>query len=501
MSGYERAPHLWSLGEQSDAIATGAITSLELVEASLAQVERFDGDLHAYLSLDAERALDAARAATRALAEGRSLGPLHGIPFGVKDQLAVAGLPTTLGSRASDPTPAACDATVVARLRAAGAILMGTHAMHELGKGGATGFPFGQPRNPWDLTRSPGGSSSGSGIAPAAGMGSFAIGEDTGGSVRSPAAASGLTGLRPTFGRVSRHGGVCFGWNADTFGPIAHRAADVETVLRVIAGHDPADPLTTRRPLRAAPGAPERDGLTGVRIAIVEEMTWPAGAPLGDDVTAAIDAVVACLRELGATLEVVSIPSVRHAVTLTQATTDVDVASEALTRWLRPAWDSVDRGVRTRLAAALLVPTPLYARAMRARVVVREQVLRSFGRFDALLTLGAVGSAPPIEASRERIASAEDVARLVSARRITSHPFSVANVPALVMPMGFDMEGMPLSVQLAAAPYDEATVFRIARAYQAVTSWHERRPNVERSVASWRARSGAPEAPTEGSRG
>jgi aspartyl-tRNA(Asn)/glutamyl-tRNA(Gln) amidotransferase subunit A len=230
--------------EQACLIEKRAISPVELVQGALARIERYDGCLRAYITVCAEQALAAARAAEAEIAAGRYRGPLHGLPFGVKDQLHAEGVRTTLGSRATGLGLQGEEAFCITRLKRAGAILIGKENLHEFGKGGTHDFPFGQPRNPWNPEYNPAGSSSGSGIAPAAGFSSFSLGEDTGGSVRSPAAANGIVGLRPTFGRVSRHGAVMYGWTADTIGPLGRRVEDIALVLGAIAGHDPRDPLS-----------------------------------------------------------------------------------------------------------------------------------------------------------------------------------------------------------------------------------------------------------------
>jgi aspartyl-tRNA(Asn)/glutamyl-tRNA(Gln) amidotransferase subunit A len=235
--------------EQARLIARRELSPVELVRASLDRIESYDPKLRAYITVCAEEAMSAAREAEREIVAGRYRGLLHGLPFGVKDQIHAAGVRTTLGSRATGNEVATEDACCIARLKAAGAILLGKENLHEFGKGGTHEFPFGQPRNPWNLAYNPAGSSSGSGIAPAAGLSSFSLGEDTGGSVRSPAAANGIVGLRPTFGRVSRYGGVMYGWTADTIGPLAQRVQDVAMVLGAIAGADARDPLCADKPV------------------------------------------------------------------------------------------------------------------------------------------------------------------------------------------------------------------------------------------------------------
>lgn len=474
---------LLGAAHQARLIARHELSPVELMRSSLARIERYDAKLRAYITVCADAAMAAAKQAEQEIVAGRYRGPLHGLPFGVKDQLHAAGVRTTLGSRATGHTIATEDATCIARLKAAGAILIGKENLHEFGKGGTHDFPFGQPRNPWNLDYNPAGSSSGSGIAPAVGYTSFSLGEDTGGSVRSPAAANGIVGLRPTFGRVSRHGGVMYGWTADTIGPLARRVEDVAMVLGAIAGSDPRDPLASDR------SVPDyRSTLTlhlkGVRLGVVREMTFTEGTH--PEVRAALEKALDDLRALGATLEDISLPRAKHSVPLQLLTSDTDIAAMFVHKWLRPHWHEIDVGTRQRLGAAALVPATVYARANRARVIVRREVLDACNRFDALIA--ATSLTPPglIDAVRETVASKEDMSTKVIQRRIGTYPFSMANVPALAVPMGFSSKGLPLSLQIAAKPFDEAMVFRVAHAYEQATPWHDRHPDLDASIARFK---------------
>ena len=469
-----------SVAEQGRLIRSGKLSPVELMNLYLSRIERYNPVLRAYITVCADSALAAAREAEREISAGNYRGPLHGIPFGVKDQLNTRGIRTTLGSRIFADRVPDFDATVITRLKAAGAILIGKENLHEFGKGGTNVFPHGQPRNPWDITRTPAGSSSGSGIAPAAGLCSFSLGEDTGGSIRSPAAANGVVGLRPTFGRVSRHGGVMYAWTADTIGPLTRTVEDNALVLRTIAGHDPHDALTSTRSTETIAIAPGAD-LKRLRLAVVAEMSWPDGVHA--DVRAALEQAIEVLRGLGAVVEEISLPWVKHAIPLTMLTSDADVASMYVPL-LRTRWNEFDVGTRTRMAAAALVPAAVYSRAMRARAVVRNQILAAFEHYDALLSPTNLKPPARIDDARESITSREDVAQRIILRRISTHPFGVANVPTLAVPAGFSREGLPLSMQVAGRPFDEATVYRIGHVYERATPWHTRHPDLEKTVRS-----------------
>jgi aspartyl-tRNA(Asn)/glutamyl-tRNA(Gln) amidotransferase subunit A len=469
-----------SAAEQGRLIRDRKLSPVELVRACLDRIGRYDSILRACITVLADSAMAQAREAEREIQAGRWRGPLHGLPFGVKDQLLTRGILTTAGARVlADHVPDS-DATVITKMRAAGAILISKENLHEFGKGGTNVFPFGQPRNPWNPDHTPASSSSGSGIAPAAGFCSGSLGEDTGGSVRSPAAANGVVGLRPTFGRVSRHGGLMYGWTADTIGPLTRTVEDNALFLQAVAGHDPGDPLTSNRPVPdyAAALVP---GLRGLTLGVVKEMTWPEG--VHPEVRSAMEAALDVLRGLGATVKEVSLKLAKHSVPLQLLTSDSDIAAMMLKRWLRTHYRDLDVGTRTRLAAGCLIPAAVYHRAMRARVLVRREVLDALAGCDALLAPTALNPPGRIEAVREKVESVDDMGTRVLLRRISAYPFSMANIPAIAVPMGYTRASLPVSLQIAAKPFDESMVYRVAHAYERATPWHDRHPDLERTLA------------------
>lgn len=477
MSRYSDLAFL-SAATQAKLIRQRAVSPLELVQAYLERIERYDSVLRAYITVCADAALAAARDAEREIAAGHDRGPLHGIPFGVKDQLCSRGIRTTVGSKIMASHVPEVDATVMARLATAGAILIGKENLHEFGKGGTNVFPYGQPRNPWDPERNPGSSSSGSGIAPAAGFCSGSLGEDTGGSVRGPAAACGVVGLRPTFGRVSRHGGIMYGWTADTIGPITRTVGDNALFLHAIAGFDENDPLTSRRPVPDY-AAQLESGVKGLRLGVVAEMAWPEG--VHPEVRSAFAQALAVLKDLGAELSEVSLPWAKHAIPLNMMTSDADVASMYLPL-LKSRWNDFDVGTRTRMATAALVPAAIYSRAMRARAVVRGQILAALEKHDALLCPTSLKPPALIDDARESVESQADVAQRLILRRISTHPFGTANVPTLALPMGFTGDNLPLSLQIAGRPFAEETVYRIGHAFERATPWHARHPDLGQTL-------------------
>lgn len=469
-----------SIAEQAALIRKKEISPVDLVNVYLRRIEKWDGVLHSWITVCADSARKNATQAESEIISGRYRGPLHGIPFGAKDQITTGAVPTTMASIIQPDFGEGMTATAVQKLLDAGAILLGKNNLHEFGKGSSVNFHFGEPKNPWNPVYEPSHSSTGSGISVAAGLVSISLGEDTGGSIRGPAWANGVVGVRPTFGRVSRYGGVMYAWTQDTIGPLTRTVADNALVLQTIAGHDPKDPLSSARPV---PNYSEHftPDLKGVKLGLVREMS--VGQTLHREVDAMLKAALTVLRSLGATVEEISLPRVKYAVPLQFLTSDPDVASVFVRKWMRKHWHKFDVGTRTRLAAAALVPATVYARAMRARALVRNEVLAAFQKFDALIAL--MNFVPPLKLqdSVEKIDSQEDVAaRMFKSRRICTYPFSIANVPALSVPSGFTAEGVPMSIQIAARPFDETLMYRVANAYEEATEWHLRHPDLETTL-------------------
>lgn len=467
--------------EQARLIKAREISPVDLIKASLERIDRFDSTLRAWITVHAEQAIEKARKAETEIVKGKYRGPLHGLPYGVKDQMHALGFPTTLGSRVLDKHERIppYDATVIGKLSEAGAILIGKQNLHEFGKGGTIVFPFGQPRNPWNPLYDASSSSTGSGIAPAAGQCSFSLGEDTGGSIRGPASCNGIVGLRPTFGRVSRHGGIMAAYTSDTLGPLARSVEDVAAIMEVISGHDPSDPLSSTRPVPHYTDHLTGD-LRGLRLAVVHEIAYVEGIDV--EVCEAFEAAVQVLRGQGATIEEISLPWAKWSVPLQLLTADADVASWFLAKYLRDRYDRFDVGTRTRLAAASLIPASIYNRAMRARRLVRAQVLDAVRRYDALLTPTNVTQPRLIEDTKEKVEDRRDVVPRLIMRRIAHYPFALSNVPAISVPAGFSRKGLPLALQIASRPFGEAMIFNIGYAYQQVTHWHQSHPDLSKTL-------------------
>lgn len=466
--------------DQADLIAKKEISPVDLVELYLERIEKWNPILHAYVTVCADKARAAAKKAEAEIAQGNYKGPLHGLPYGVKDQMATKGILTSAGSKIFSDNIPDYDATIIKKLDAAGAILIGKHNLHEFGKGVTVNFPYGHPRNPWNLEHTASSSSTGSGISMAAGLCSLAIGEDTGGSIRGPASATGTVGIRPTYGRVSRHGGMMWAYTNDTFGPMTRTVKDCALVLQTIAGHDPKDELSSGRPVPDYTEGLTKD-LKGIELAVVKEMTRHDA--VHPDVTAAIDTAIEVLKKLGATVEEISLPYAKYAVPLQMLTSDADVSAIVLHKWLRTHWHDFDSANRIRFAAGALIPAPVYSMAMRARHIVRKQILAAMKSYDGLIC--PTNPSPPakIEEARETANSIEETNRKIELRRIGIYPFSLANVPTIAVPMGFSKNGLPVSLQIGGKSFDEATVFRIAHAYEQATPWHSHHPDMEKLTA------------------
>ena len=449
-----------------------AVSPVEITRLYLDRIERLDRELRAYITVLPEAALESARRAEAAVLRGEPLGPLHGVPYAVKDQFDTAGVRTTSGSRLLEHHVPTEDATTISRLSGAGAILLGKLNLTEFALGGTQQFPFGQPRNPWNLAHEPGGSSSGSGIAVAAALCAASLGEDTGGSVRSPASFCGVVGLRPTWGRVSRHGSFPLSWSMDTPGPLARTVEDAAWLLQAIAGYDPKDALSSREPV------PEYTrglgtGVGGLQIGVIRELT--SGPETDAEVNAAVLEAARCLERLGATTEEISLPLVPRAGAIFMALADADGAG-VHHRWLRTRATEYDQGTRRRLLTASLIPAAIQQRAARARALLGTQMREALARHHLLLCPTAHQAAPPIAVGRSAITSRHDVAGRFFTRRSYVTPAALAGLPAIAVPCGFTRSGLPLSLQLIGRHFDEATVLRAAHTYECQFEWSRRRP-------------------------
>ena len=456
------------------ALRARQLTSVELTTACLARADALDPDLGCYLARFDAAALRAAAAADAGFASGVDRGPLQGIPVGIKDILAVADGPTTGNSLVLDPEwGAGREGPVVTRLRDAGAVITGKVTTMEFAIG-MPDFdkPFPIPRNPWNLDAWPGGSSSGTGNGVASGLFLAGIGTDTGGSIRIPAAFCGVSGLMPTFGRVPKSGCVPLGFTLDHIGPLARAAWDCAAMLQVLAGHHASDPNSADRPVPDYFAGID-DGVAGLRVGVMREQHFTT-SDAGTEAT--FEAAITQLRDLGANVVDVSIPyyaEVNAAAMLT-------MAAEAMAYHhadLRERWDEYFARTRELVAWGVLTSAADYVQAQRVRRVGQQALAGVFAGVDVIATPTASIGAP----TYERINAEGGMGMFGS---INTPYWDAVGNPVLVVPMGFTDAGLPLSLQLAAPPFDEATLLRAGHAYQSATDWHRRVPDLVGAVAA-----------------
>ncbi len=460
-------PQWLTLSEASRAFASGTLSPVEYLTALLQRIDQLDPTLHAFIHLDADAAMEAARVAEKEIAANRIRGPLHGIPIGVKDIIDVAGLPTTCHSKILLDNVAQHDAAVIAKLHEAGATILGKLSTHEFAIGGPSfDLPFPPARNPWNPDHHPGGSSSGSGSGVAAGLFPGALGSDTGGSVRNPASSCGIVGLKPTYGLVSRRGVFPLSFTLDHVGPLTRTVADAALMLDAIAGHDPADPGSAATGARHYPRMLDR-GVRDLRIGFVRHF-HETDMPAHPEVTAALEDVEHVLQAAGAEVRTVTLPSLTEFAGVNR----IILCSEAWSihaAWLRERPGDYGKLARRRLMPGAFMTAGDYVGAQRRRtqmIAAVEDVLRDV---DVLLCASSMDPA-------SRIDDAEETARTYSRQART--PFNVTGHPALAMMAGLATNGLPVSVQFVGRYFDEATVLRVAAAYERATSWHKNHPPI-----------------------
>ncbi len=458
--------------ELARMIATKAVSPVEVVRAHLDRIAALDPGLRSYITVCDETALAAARAAETTLMAGQPLGPLHGVPYALKDLYDTAGVRTTGGSRVLGDRVPARDATVAARLAGAGAILLGKLNMVEFAYGPEGLNPhYGHARNPWDrgVHRMAGGSSSGSGVAVASGLAPGALGSDTGGSIRIPASLCGITGLKPTYGRVSRAGVLPLAWSMDHVGPMTRTAADCALMLGAMAGYDPNDASSSVLPVPDY-GAALTGDVKGLRVGLLRGFFLDGAAPA---VRAAVEAAATTLARAGAVVDEVSLEQMK----VVAAASTAIVGAEALAyhaELLRTRAAEYDPDVARRLRLSAFISGAHYVRGQQVRGLVRADVDAALARRDVLLAPSTPIVAPGIE--ERQAALGDGPADVRSALIRFTRPFNLSGHPACALPCGFTDGGLPIGMQLVGRPFDEATVLRAADAFQRLTDFHVRRP-------------------------
>lgn len=449
---------------------TRQLSPVEVVAAVLERIAAVDGRLNSFRLVMAEPAMAAAKAAEQAILRGGWLGPLHGVPIGLKDLYDVAGVPTTFGSKILAENVPQRDATVVQRLKAAGAVILGKHNLHEFAFGVTNENPhYGDVHNPWDLDRVPGGSSGGTAVATAAGLGVGGLGSDTGGSIRIPAAVCGTAGIKPTYGRVSRHGAMPLSWSLDHVGPLARSMADCALILQAISGHDPLDPSTAAGPVPDFSRDLER-GVRGLKLGVPREHFFAVIEP---GVEAAVRAAIRLLVDLGAEVVEISVPTAVHA----QAILTPVISSEGAAYhepWLKSRNADYGDDVRARLQLGAVTLATQYLKGQRLRAQLQAEFAAALAEVDAVVAPSVPVIAPRIGQSFVTNPATGYPGRAMMNR--CTCPSNLTGLPAASVPCGFS-EGMPVGLQVIGRAWDEPTVLRIAAAYEAAAGW-QLRPNV-----------------------
>jgi aspartyl-tRNA(Asn)/glutamyl-tRNA(Gln) amidotransferase subunit A len=461
-----------SASQLSELVRRREVSPVEIVKAHLAWIDSLEPRLNSFITLLPEQALIQARDAEREIGAGRTRGPLHGIPFGLKDLFYVNGIRSTAGTRIFENFIPGSESAVVSKLRDTGAILLGMLNLHPLAYG-PTGEnrDYGDMHNPWDPRRITGGSSGGSGSAVASGECTFALGTDTGGSVRIPGAMCGVVGLKPTYGRVSRYGIVPLAWSLDHAGPLCRTVEDCALVMNVIAGPDAKDPTTAGLPVPDYREILNR-GLRNLRVGVPREYFE---VPIDAAVKGVVQRAIGKLAELGAAVSEVSWPLLRYGQAIA-TTLQMAEATAYHRKLIQTQGDRLDPVVRMRLEAGFFISATDYIQAQRARALFYRQGLDLFGKVDLLA--GPTVPVAAFEPGQSEIEVEQGKMKIIPGLMQYTRPFNLTGFPAITLPCGFSNQGLPVGLQLAGRPFEEATVLLAAHAYEQATEWHQMYPPV-----------------------
>ena len=460
------------------AYSARKLSPVELVRALLDRIAALEPQLHAFIKIDGEAVLAAAREAEREIRAGRRRGPLHGVPVGIKDIIDVAGDVTTCHSKIFLKNVAKEDAEVISRLRAAGALLFGKLSLHEFAIGGPSfDLPFPPARNPWNVDHHPGGSSSGSGTALAAGFLPLALGTDTGGSIRNPAGTCGVVGLKPTYGLVSRRGVFPLAFTLDHIGPMARTVEDAALALDVLAGHDAKDPGSAAV-AHGSFGVDLERGVRGLRVGFVRHF-HETDVPAHPEVTAALDEAAKVFKREGALVRDIKLPSLLELGGVSR----VFMLAESWTvhaPWLRERPGDYAETSRRKLMGGAFLGAGDYVHAQQRRLQLSDAVNAALRDVDVLLCANSLDPACRIDDDAELARTYPRQAR---------SPFNLTGHPALALMCGLSKGGLPLALQIVGRMHDEVTVLRAAAAYERATDWHTRRPPIKTESRPQRSQS------------
>ncbi len=464
--------HDLSIAELSRLIAARKVSPVEVVEALIQRVEQYDAQLHAFITPTFDLARRQARAAEAAIVSGQSRGPLHGIPFALKDIYDTQGILTSGHSRVFIDRIPTDDATATRKLYEAGAVLLGKLATHEMAHAGPSfDLPWPPARNPWNLAHFTGGSSTGSGAAVAAGLVPVALGSDTGGSIRGPASHCGVVGLMPTFGLVSRAGVITNSYTFDHCGPLARTVEDCALVLQALAGYDARDAGSVRRPIPAYGEALGGD-LRGLRIGVLRHH-WEEDLPASEDMRRAMDGALDVLRRLGAELQECRVRPLGQYFDCKIIIAESEIFSVHQKNLIARGKD-FGADFRSRVLPSVLFTANDYVQATREHRRMMVEMEPLYERFDAFVTAG-MGEAP-------RLTDYRSVSFWQKPSLLTA--WNVTGQPVLALPNGFGRAGLPLGMQIVGRPFEEATILRIGHAYERATDWHTRRPALVRGATA-----------------
>ena len=456
-----------TIAEAARLIEKKELSPVELTESRLARIEKLDGRLHSFIRVLADEAWASATAAESEIAAGRYLGPLHGIPIGLKDIYETAGIPTTGHSRVMQDHVPVADAFSVKKLKAAGCVVLGKLATHEFAFGGPSfDLPWPPARNPWDTTRFTGGSSSGTGASVAAGLVLGGTGSDTGGSIRGPAALCGIAGIKPTYGLISRAGILPLAFSLDHAGPMAWTAADCAIMLQAMAGHDPADPGSANRPVPDYRKALTGD-VKGLRVGLVRHF-YMRDNEANEATRQGIEIAAKKFEEMGASVREITLSPLEEWA----ACGMIIMLAEGYAIHednLRRRFTDFGAAFRDRMAIAGLITGADYVQALRRRRELVDEFGRAMADLDVLMTAAAPSEAPPIDAVSKFA---------IFDRPLLTMPFNVTGSPAMSVCCGYTESGLPLAFQITGKRFDDAIVLRVADAYERATPWRDRRPDL-----------------------
>ena len=459
--------------ELADLVRSREVSPVEVVTAFLDRAERLNPQVNAFITLTREHALRRAREAEREIQGGSYRGPLHGIPYAPKDILATRNILTTNGSKVTANWVPDYESTITDRLNRAGAILIGKLNLLEFAMGSGVLSGFGPAHNPWDLDYSPAGSSSGSGAALAAYMVPLSIGTDTGGSIRGPAAANGIVGLKQTYGRVSRHGVTTLSWTLDHAGPMTKTVADAAHMLQVMAGFDAADPSTIDEAVPDYDRALDGD-VRGLRIGVPTNYFFEGAS---DEVDGAVREAIRSLTEMGARIVDVEVPNANVAGSAGWTVAMAEAACFHEKR-IRESPDLFDPLVRERLETGKFYTATDYIKALRVRTILQEDMKRVFETCDVMAVPGNTSVAGRLRSAEEARSDVRPGASTPRFRRGNTFIGNMTGLPAITIPCGFASGPpvLPITIQFYGRPFDEFTLFKVSHAYESQTDWHRRRP-------------------------